>query len=149
VEDTLMENELSYEKYLDSLPAERRTEIERVWGLVREHIPAGYTEEIGAKFLSFKAGADWYVALANQKHYISLYLIPLYVFPEMKAKFDAAASKKLKCGKSCINFQRAEELPFEVIGEIVGGYDAPAFAAHVGRIRSAERPTRKKARGTG
>jgi hypothetical protein len=144
-----MEHNLSYEQYLESLPAARRTEIERVWGLVREHIPAGYTEEIGAKFLSFKAGADWYVALANQKNYISLYLIPLYVFPEMKAKFDAAASKKLKCGKSCINFQRAEELPLEVLGEIVGGYEAQAFAEHVQRIRSAERPPRKKATGTG
>lgn len=143
-----MENNLSYKQYLDSLPAERRREIERVWGLVREHIPDGYTEEIGTKFLSFKAGADWYVALANQKNYISLYLTPLYVFPEVKAKLDAAASKKLKCGKSCINFQRAEELPLEVIGEIVSGHEAQAFAAHVERIRSAERPPRKKAKGT-
>ena len=144
-----MGNTLSYEQYLDSLPAGRRTEIERVWGLVREHIPAGYTEDVSAKFLSFKTGADWYVALANQKNYISLYLIPLYVFPEMKAKFDAAASKKLKCGKGCINFLRAEELPLEVIGEIVGGYEAQSFAAHVQQIRSAGRPQRKKAKGTG
>lgn len=144
-----MENNLSYEEYLESLPAERRGEIERVWGLVREHIRAGYTEEVGAKFLSFKAGADWYVALANQKNYISLYLIPLYMFPEMKAKFDAAASPKLKCGKSCINFQRAEELPLEVIAEIVGAYEAQEFAEHVQRIRSAGSPARRKAKGTG
>jgi hypothetical protein len=144
-----MENDLSYEQYLENLPVERRAEIERVWGLVRERIPAGYTEDVGAKFLSFKAGADWYVALANQKNYISLYLIPLYVFPEMKAKFDAAASKKLKCGKSCINFQRAEELPLEAIGEIVGASEAQAFAEHVRQVRAAERPPRKKTEGTG
>ncbi|HEX8422272.1 MAG TPA: DUF1801 domain-containing protein, partial [Pyrinomonadaceae bacterium] len=105
----MTEQALTYKQYLESLPAERRLEIERVWGLVRERVPAGYREEVGEKFLSFKAGGDWYVALANQKNYISLYLIPLYMFPEMKAKFDAAASKKLKCGKSCINFKRAEE----------------------------------------
>ena len=143
------EQTLSYEQYLESLPAERRVEIERVWGLVRERMPAGYAEEVGAKFLSFKAGADWYVALANQKNYISLYLIPLYMFPEMRAKFDAAASKKIKCGKSCINFQRAGELPLEVIGEIVGAYDAQAFTEHVRQIRSDKRPPRKKAKGTG
>jgi hypothetical protein len=142
------EQTLFYEQYLDGLPAERRAEIERVWGLVREHIPKGYTEEIGEKFLSFKAGADWYVALANQKNYISLYLIPLYMFPEMKAKFDAAASKKLKCGKGCINFLRAEELPLEVIGEIVSGHDAQTFAARVQGIRSAGRTARKKAKST-
>ena len=142
-----MENNLSYGQYLENLPVPRRAEIERVWGLVRDHIPAGYTEEVGAKFLSFKAGAEWYVALANQKNYISLYLIPFYMFPEMKAKFDAAASKKLKCGKGCVNFLRAEELPLEVLGEIVGGYDAHSFSEQVRQIRSAKRPTRKKATG--
>jgi len=110
-------------------------------------MPEGYAEEVGAKFLSFKAGDDWYVALANQKNYISLYLIPLYVFPDMKAKFDAAASKKLKCGKSCVNFLRAEELPLEVVGEIVGGTEAQAFAEHVRQIRSAGRTSRKAAKG--
>ncbi|HYP00931.1 MAG TPA: DUF1801 domain-containing protein [Pyrinomonadaceae bacterium] len=144
----MTEQALSYEQYLKRLPAERRAQVERVWGVVREHMPAGYVEEIDAKFLSFKAGEDWYVALANQKNYISLYLIPLYMFPEMKAKFDAAAaSKKLKCGKSCVNFLRAEELPLEVIGEIVGGREAQAFAEDVRRIRSAERPPRKKVKG--
>ena len=145
----MSEQALSYEQYLAALPAARRTEIERVWASVREHIPAGYTEEIGAKFLSYKAGADWYVALANQKNYISLHLIPLYLFPEMKAKFDAAASKKLKRGKGCINFQRAEELPLEALGEIVGGHDAQSFVEHVRQIRSAGKPQAKKSKGTG
>ena len=143
------EKTVSYGEYLDNLPAGRRVEIERVWALVRERVPDGFTEEIGAKFLSFKAGDDWLVALANQKNYISLYLMPLYVFPELKAKFDAAASGKLKCGKSCINFQRAEELPLEVLGEIVGHHDAPAYAEQVRLIRGArkKRPPRKNAQG--
>jgi len=135
----MMESNLSYEQYLAELPVGRRVEVERVWGLVREKMPAGYVEEIGAKFLSFKAGDDWYVALANQKNHISLYLMPLYVFPEMKAKFDGAASKKLKCGKSCVNFQRAEELPLEVVGEIVGSQDAQAYAEGVRQTRCADK----------
>jgi hypothetical protein len=137
---------LSYRHYLERLPAERRAEIERVWDVVRAHVPQGYAEEIGEKFLSFKAGDDWLVALANQKNYISLYLMPLYAFPEMKAKFDAAVDGKLKCGKSCINFKRAEELPLEVIGEIVGGHEAEDYAERVRRIRCAERPPRQKAK---
>jgi uncharacterized protein YdhG (YjbR/CyaY superfamily) len=139
---------LSYEQYLDNLPAERRAEIERVWGVVREHVPEGYVEEIDAKFLSFKAGDDWLVALANQKNYISLYLMPLYMFPEMKAKFDGAADAKLKCGKSCINFKRAAQLPLEVLGEIVGSYEADDYAERARRARSAQKsPPREKAGG--
>jgi hypothetical protein len=143
----MTEQALSYEQYLDSLPAERRAEIERVWGVVRTHVPRGYTEEIDAKFLSFKAGDDWLVALANQKNYISLYLMPLYLFPEMKAKFDAAADGKLKCGKSCINFKRAGQLPLEVLGEIVGSYEADDYEERVRQLRSAQRPPREKATG--
>jgi len=79
----MVEQTLSYEQYLASLPPQRRSEIERVWRVVRQNVPDGYVEEIGPKFLSFKANDDWYVALANQKNYISLYLMPLYVFPEM------------------------------------------------------------------
>lgn len=137
---------LPYEQYLDSLPAERRGEIERVWDVVRAHVPEGYVEEIDAKFLSFKAGKDWLVALANQKNYISLYLMPLYLFPEMKAKFDAAADAKLKCGKSCINFKRAAELPLEVLGEIVGNYEADDYEERVRQVRCAERPPRRTAK---
>ena len=135
---------LSYEQYLDALPVERRAEIERVWGVVREHVPEGYAEEVSAKFLSFKAGDDWLVALANQKNYISLYLVPLYMFPEMKVKFDAVADAKLKCGKSCINFKSAGELPLEMIGEIVGSYGATDYAEQVRQIRCAEKPPREK-----
>jgi hypothetical protein len=143
----MSEKSLSYEQYLDGLPAGRRVEIERVWGVVREHVPRGYAEEIGAKFLSFKAGDDWLVALANQKNYISLYLMPLYMFPEMKAMFDTAAGGKLKCGKSCINFKRAEELPLEVIGKIVRAYEADDYAGRVRQIRCAESESRRKAKG--
>ncbi|HEY1404867.1 MAG TPA: DUF1801 domain-containing protein [Pyrinomonadaceae bacterium] len=143
----MTEQPLSYEQYLDGLPRARRAEIERVWNVVREHVPEGYTEEVGAKFLSFKAGDDWLVALANQKNYISLYLVPLYMFPEMKAQFDAAAGGKLKCGKSCINFKSAGELPLELIGQIVGGYEAANYAEHLRQIRCAERPPRKKVKG--
>ncbi|HJR06021.1 MAG TPA: DUF1801 domain-containing protein [Pyrinomonadaceae bacterium] len=142
----MTEQTLSYKKYLAGVPAERRAEVERVWGVVRENVPDGYAEEIGEKFLSFKTGEEWYVALANQKNYISLYLMPLYVFPEMKTKFDAAASKKLKCGKGCVNFLRAGELPLEVIGEIVGSKDAQAFAEHMQQVRKAGKSARKKAK---
>lgn len=126
---------LSYKQYLTELPPERRGEVEKVWRVVRESMPGGYVEEIGPKFISFKAGEDWYVALANQKSYVSLYLIPLYVFPELKAKLDASAPR-LKCGKSCINFKSADELPLDVIAEVVGANDAEAFTERVRQVRS-------------
>ncbi len=107
-----------------------------MWTVVRENVPAGYVEGIGDKFLNSAAGDESFVALANQKNYISLYLMPLYIFPEMKAKFDAAASKKLKCGKSCVNFLRADELPLEATGEILASCpEAGEYQARVRQLR--------------
>jgi uncharacterized protein YdhG (YjbR/CyaY superfamily) len=131
----MTDQSLSYEQFLSNLPPERRGEVERVWQIVREHVPDGYHEEITTKFLTFKAAGEWYVALASQKNYISLYLTPIYVYPELRAKLDAGG-KKLKCGKSCINFRRAEELPLEAIGEIVG---ASSAADYVEKVRSVRR----------
>lgn len=130
----MAEQSLSYEEYLNGLPPERKSEVERVWRVVRESVPRGYSEEVTAKFLTFKAGADSYVALASQKNYISLYLMPLYVYPELKAKLDAGG-KKLKCGKSCINFKRADKLPLDVIAEIVGATPAADYVGKLGSVR--------------
>lgn len=138
----MAEQTLSYKSYLASLPPERRDEVERVWQVVRENVPAGYTEQITPKFLTYMADGEWFLALANQKNYISLYLCSIYVFPELKAKLDNSG-KKLKCGKSCINFKRAEDLPLETIAEIVSTYDAASYRKHVQEIRESSRAERK------
>lgn len=138
----MAEQSISYDRYLAALPVERRDAVERIWRVVRENMPAGYPEEIGPKFLTFKAGEDWYVCLANQKNYLSLYLMPVYFFPELKAKLDDSG-KKLQCGKSCINFKRAEDLPLETIAEIVGAHDAEAYQTRVLKIRDDARAQKK------
>lgn len=139
------ESAQSYAEYLAALPPERRAAVERVWETIRQAMPAGYAEEIGPKFLSFKAADDWYVSLANQKNYISLYLIPVYVYPELKARLDASG-KRLKLGKSCINFKAADELPLDTIAQIVQATDADAFVAEVRRIREESKQQRREAR---
>ena len=130
-----MTEQLEYEVFLAMLPADRRPEIERVWQSVRENMPNGYQESIDRKVLTFRAGGEWYAALSNQKNYISLYLMPIYVFPELKTKLDESG-KKLKGGKSCINFSRADDLPLGAIGEIVAATAPAAYLAQIEKIRS-------------
>ena len=129
---------LSYEQFLDSLPPERRGEAERVWQVVRASVPDGYREEVTAKFLTFKAAGEWYVALASQKNYLSLHLVPIYVYPELRAKLDAGG-KRLKCGKGCINFRRAEELPLEVIGEVIRANSAADYVEKMRSVRKSKK----------
>ncbi len=128
-------SEQNYEQFLNNLPPDRKAEVEKVWNVIRENMPSGYSEEIDNKYLSFKTGKDWYVALANQKNYISLHLLPIYIYPELKAKFDAA-NKKLKSGKGCINFKNAEDLPLAVIAEIISATPAESHAAKLKSMKN-------------
>jgi uncharacterized protein YdhG (YjbR/CyaY superfamily) len=138
----MAEQTLSYKQYLATIPPERREAIERVWQLVRENVPAGFTEQITPKYLIYMADDQWFLALGNNKSYISLHLCSIYIFPELKAKLDNSG-KKLKCGKGCINFQRAEDLPLDTIAEIIRAYDAESYKKHMQKIREDARAERK------
>ncbi len=139
----MTEQNLSFGDYLANLPADRKDSVERVWKVVRESIPKGYMEKISSKFLSFGVDGEMYVALANQKNYISLYLMPMYVFPELKAKLNAAG-KKLKSGKSCINFSKSDDLPFETIVEIIGACDAKTYKEQIQQTHDGAKLPKKK-----
>ena len=46
---------------------------------------------------------------------------------ELLTQLLDAVDKKLKMGKSCLNFNRADELPLDVIGEIVAAFTPEEF----------------------
>jgi Domain of unknown function (DU1801) len=121
--------------FLAGLPAARRREVDRVRALIRGHLPPGYEEAIVRNMLVYQVPLAvypdtynghplWYVALASEKSYLSLHLMSVYGDPsrlqQLKDGFRDAA-KKLDMGKACIRFQRADDLPLDVIGEIIAG----------------------------
>ncbi len=83
-----------------------------------------------------------YAALAAQKNHFALYLMSVYGDPgeakRLKEGF-AKAGKKLDMGKSCVRFRRLEDLPLEVIGEIIAATSPDAFIA---RCEAARRKSR-------
>jgi hypothetical protein len=129
---------LTYEDYLATLPVDRRALVHHVWEVVRKHVPTGYVEEISPKFLQFATGIEGYIVLANQKNYVSLYLMSIYVEPSLKTKLDGM-NRKLRVGKSCVNFTSVEELPLDVIGEIVGRFSPKEFQEKLSRNRTSHR----------
>ena len=123
----------SVEEYLASLPEDRRRELERVRHVVKEHLPAGYEEGVGFGMICYSVPLSayrdtynkqplMYAALASQKNYLSLYLMPIYPDGKLDKQLRdafAALGKKPDVGKSCIRFKRADDLPLETIGDIV------------------------------
>ncbi|HLJ75442.1 MAG TPA: DUF1801 domain-containing protein [Thermoanaerobaculia bacterium] len=116
-------------KFLDELPSSRRDDVIRVRDVIRKNLPKGYEEAVVKKMLvyqvplsrypdTYNGHALWYLALALQKAYLSLHLMPIYFDPAQAAKLKRAG-KKLDIGKGCVRFKRADDLPFDTVGEII------------------------------
>ncbi len=119
--------------FLAALPEDRRADVERVRSVIRRHLPKGYEEVVSKSMLVYQVPFDrysdtyngqplWYAALASQKSYLSLHLMPIYGDKTLAQQLDAgfrAAGKKLNVGKACIRFAKADDLALDVIGQIV------------------------------
>jgi Domain of unknown function (DU1801) len=144
--------------FLAGLPAERRVEVERVRDVVRRNLPTGYEEVISKNMLVYQVPLEvsgdtynghplWYVALASEKSYLSLHLMPVYGdngLAERLAEGFRRAGKKMDMGKACIHFQNAEDLALDVIGEIVARIPPDRWVqiAHAAPTLSGDRRTR-------
>jgi hypothetical protein len=80
-------------------------------------------------------GKPWgYVAGTRVgKSYVSLYLMPLYAFPDLSETLSPALRRR-KQGKSCFNFTRIDEPLFDELGRIV----AASFDRYLALARQAE-----------
>ena len=71
--------------------------------------------------------------IANQKNFIAFYPMGIYAEPELLqwflAEYDALNLRKLDMGKSCIRFKKWEEIPFELIGQLVAKRSPDAWIA--------------------
>jgi hypothetical protein len=133
--------------YLKELPDDRRREVARVRDMVRKHLPPGYRETMNWGMITYEVPLDLhpktyngqplcFAALAAQKNYLSLYLMPVDAasLARLKAAF-AKAGKKLDMGKSCIRFKRADDLPLDAIGAEIAAVPVDKFVSYVEAAR--------------
>ena len=135
--------------FLADLPVERRHEVVQVREVILHHLPAGYEEAVVKRTLvyqvplvrypdTYNGHALWYVALASQKSYLSLYLMNVYGDPGLAQRLREgfkAAGKKLDMGKSCVHFKRAADLPLDLIGALVAAVPLERWVAIAKAVR--------------
>ena len=122
--------------YLKSLPADRRAAIATVRDVVNKHIAAGYQEAMNWGAITWEVPLTrypktpngrplCYVSLAAHKNFCTLYLMGAYAnsaqYLALKDAF-ARAGRKFDMGKSCLHFNRPEDLELEAIGKVVASY---------------------------
>jgi hypothetical protein len=137
-------------EYLASLPEDRRHAIAAVRDVIRQNLPEGYEEGMQFGMIgyciplsrfpkTYNGQPLSYVALANQKNYMSVYLMAVYGHAETERWFrDAysASGKKLEMGKSCVRFKKLEDLPLDVIGQAVARVSVDKYIAVYEQSRS-------------
>jgi uncharacterized protein YdhG (YjbR/CyaY superfamily) len=121
------------EEYLAELTHERRATMMSVRKLVRDAVPDGYQERMNWGMIAWEVPLERFpdtyngqplllAALASQKRHCSLYLQGVYMDPELTKRLEegfAEEELKLDMGKSCVRFKTPEDLPGEVIREVV------------------------------
>jgi Domain of unknown function (DU1801) len=129
--------------YLREIDPERRAVLTAVRNVVNRNLPKGYTEALDfgmitwhiplAKFPGTYNGRPLcYAALAAQKNYNALYLMGAYGDPRqvafMKTEFRKRGMK-LDMGKSCLRFTTIDDLPLDVIAELIKSTPPAALIA--------------------
>lgn len=125
------------EEYILELPSDRQMVVEKIRDTILNNLPEGYKEIIQNNMISYVVPHKIYpsgyhcdpsqplpfISLASQKNHISLYHMGLYANKELMTWFTEAykthSKYKLDMGKSCIRFKRMNDIPYELIGELV------------------------------
>jgi uncharacterized protein YdhG (YjbR/CyaY superfamily) len=127
----------SPDEYISKLPEERSAPMQKLREVILQNIPKGFEETMSYGMIGYVVPHKIYPAgyhvdpklplpfinLASQKNYIALYHSGVYADPDIHEWFVAEYPKhcktKLDMGKSCIRFKRIDQIPYELIGELV------------------------------
>jgi uncharacterized protein YdhG (YjbR/CyaY superfamily) len=125
------------EEYFAQIPDERKPALKKLWDTIRDNIPEGFTEEINFGLPGFvvphKRYPDGYhvdpkqplpfINIASQKNFIALYHMGVYSNPDLlkwlTENYQKHSNTKLDMGKSCLRFKKIEQIPYQLIGELV------------------------------
>jgi uncharacterized protein YdhG (YjbR/CyaY superfamily) len=100
------------ENYLETIPPVRRSRFDSLHRLILDLYPQAVVD-MKYRMPTYQVDDGW-VAVANQKNYISLYTCGYHHIEKFKAKHP-----DIKTGKGCINFRDKDALPLADIEDIV------------------------------
>jgi hypothetical protein len=149
-------------EYLEKLPDDRRAALQAVRKIIRQNLDGGFKEGIQYGMIGYFVPHNVYppgyhcdpkqplpfAGLASQKNYMSMYLGCIYVDTEREAWFRkewSKTGKRLDMGKACIRFKKLDDLPLELIAEVIAKTTAKDYIEFYESVIKAPRtsPARK------
>ena len=125
------------EAYLEEIPEERKESFTKLRETILENIPNGFVELMSYGMIGYVVPHSIYpngyhcepklplpfMAIASQKNFIALYHMVIYAKPELLnwfvTEYPKHSQQKLDMGKSCIRFKKMNQIPFDLIAELV------------------------------
>ncbi|MFA6947070.1 MAG: DUF1801 domain-containing protein [Pedobacter sp.] len=128
---------LTPQEYFDSLPEERKEAMNLLRKVILDNLPEGFSEEMSYGMIGYVVPHSLYPAgyhcnpklplpfmgLASQKNFIAFYHMGLYADKKILDWFLEEYPKhtpgKKDMGKSCLRFKKMDQIPYELIGQLV------------------------------
>ena len=125
------------EEYIAQIPEDRIPYFEKLRKTILQNIPKGFEEQMSYGMIGYVVPKSLYpegyhcntelplpfTNIASQKNFIALYHSGIYASKDIHdwfvSEYPKHCKRKLDMGKSCIRFKKAEEIPFELIAELM------------------------------
>jgi uncharacterized protein YdhG (YjbR/CyaY superfamily) len=133
----MQSNAKSVKEYLEEIPDDRKEFFSKLRDTILTNLPKGFQEEMSYGMIGYVVPHSIYpdgyhcspslplpfINIASQKNFIALYHMGLYANQEILDWFVKEYAKhsklKLDMGKSCIRFKKPEQIPFNLIGQLM------------------------------
>ena len=125
------------EEYISKIPEDRIPYFKKLRQTILDNIPVGFEEQMSYGMIGYVVPKSIYpdgyhcntslplpfANIASQKNFIALYHAGLYADPEIHdwwiAEYPKHCKYKLDMGKSCVRFKKPEDIPFDLIAELM------------------------------
>ncbi len=125
------------DQYLEQIPEDRKPAMNKLRQTILDNIPYGFKEEMSYGMIGYVVPHSVYppgyhcdtklplpfINIASQKNFIAFYHMGIYAEKEMldwfTTEYPLHSNLKLDMGKSCIRFKKPEQIPFDLLGELV------------------------------
>lgn len=123
--------------YLAELPEDRKKAMSALRNVILNNIPQGFAEEMSYGMIGYVVPHSLYpkgyhcnpklplpmINLGSQKNGIVLHHMGIYSNPDLLNWFQNEYAKrvqsKLDMGKGCIRFKKIDQIPIDLIGELM------------------------------
>lgn len=128
---------LTPDDYESQLAKDRKEVISKLRQTIKKHLPQGFEETISYGMIGYVVPKSIYPAgyhckadeplpflsIASQKNFVAFYHMGMYADEKLlqwfQSEYPKHANSKLDMGKSCVRFKKMEDIPFNLIAELV------------------------------